>query len=188
MPDPGEITQKLSAARRGESGAFDEVFSRVFDEIHRIAAAQVRRVGGESTLSTTAVVHEAYLKLAGSAPIAWEDRSHFFAVAARAMRQVLLNHARAHLAQKRGGQRPLRLDDAVIAIDSRAEELIDMDVALDRLTALDERLGRVVELRYYAGLSVEETATLLGVTDRTIKRDWKAARAFLYRELHGAPG
>lgn len=188
MSEPGEITQKLSAARRGDPLALDEVFSRVFDEIHRIAAAQVRRVGGENTLSTTAVVHEAYLKLAGGSPVEWEDRVHFFSVAARAMRQVLLNHARAHLAQKRGGRRPLPLDEMVIAIDSRAEELIDMDVALDRLSALDARLGRVVELRYYAGLSVEETANLLGVTDRTIKRDWKAARAFLYRELHGTSG
>lgn len=186
MPDPGEITRKLSAARQGDPVALDEVFARVFDEIRRIAAAQVRRVGGENTLSTTAVVHEAYLKLAQGAPVAWQDRAHFFAVAARAMRQVLLNHARAHLAQKRGGQRPLPLDDTEIAIDSRAAELIEMDMALDRLTALDSRLGRVVELRYYAGLSVEETASLLGVTDRTIKRDWQAARAFLYRELHGS--
>jgi RNA polymerase sigma factor (TIGR02999 family) len=188
MPNPGEITQKLSAARRGDARALDEVFARVFDEIHRLAAAQVRRVGGENTLSTTAVVHEAYLKLAGSGPIPWEDRAHFFSLAARAMRQVLLNHARSHLAQKRGGERPLPLDDVVIAVDSRAAELIDMDRALDRLSALDPRLGRVVELRYYAGLSVEETASLLGLTDRTVKRDWKAARAFLYRELHGSAG
>lgn len=185
MPEPGEITQQLSAARRGDRVALDRVFARVYSEIRRIAAAQVRRIGGESTLSTTAVVHEAYLKLAGGAPVAWEDRAHFFAVAARAMRQVLLNHARGHLAQKRGGGRPLPLDDVVVAVDACAAELIELDVALERLTALDERLGRVVELRYYAGLSVEETAGLLGVTDRTVKRDWQAARAFLYRELRG---
>ncbi len=185
MSDPGEITRQLSAARQGDRQALDEVFARVYDEVRRIAGAQLRRAGGENTLSTTAVVHEAYLKLAGGAPVAWEDRAHFFAVAARAMRQVILNHARAHLAQKRGGARPLSLDDVTVAIDSRAADLVEMDAALERLGALDERLVRVVELRYYAGLSVEETAGLLGLTDRTIKRDWQAARAFLYRELRG---
>lgn len=185
MPDPGEITSRLHAARQGDRAALDEVFARVYDEVRRIAEAQVRRVGGEHTLSTTAVVHEAYLKLAGGAPVDWEDRVHFFAVAARAMRQVLLNHARAHLAQKRGGARPLPLDEALVSVESRAEDLIAMDAALDRLARLDERAVRVVELRYYAGLSVEETAQLLGVTDRTIKRDWQAARAYLYKELRG---
>ena len=185
MKEPGEITQYLSAARQGDRAALDRVFSRVYDEVRRIATAQVRRAGGENTLSTTAVVHEAYLRLAGGAPVAWEDRGHFFAVAARAMRQVLLNHARSHLAQKRGGVRPLSLDGVTIAIDAKVAELIEMDSALDRLETLDERLGRVVELRYYAGLTVEETAEVLGVTDRTIKRDWQTARAFLYRELLG---
>lgn len=186
MEDPGEITQYLSAARQGDRVALDQVFARVYDEVRRIANAQVRRAGGENTLTTTSVVHEAYLKLAGGAPVEWADRAHFFAVAARAMRQVLLNHARSHLTKKRGGGRPLSLDDVTIAIDARAAELVDMDVALERLTELDARLGQVVELRYYAGLSVEETAEILGVTDRTIKRDWRTARAFLYRELYGS--
>ncbi|MEZ4651101.1 MAG: sigma-70 family RNA polymerase sigma factor [Candidatus Eisenbacteria bacterium] len=185
MDEPGEITQYLSAARRGDRAALDHVFARVYGEVRRIAAAQVQRAGGESTLSTTSVVHEAYLKLAGSAQVEWADRGHFFAVAARAMRQVLLDHARSHLAQKRGGVRPLSLDDVSIAIDDNAAGIVEMDSALTRLSALDERLGQVVELRYYAGLTVEETATVLGVTDRTIKRDWQTARAFLHRELHG---
>ena len=185
MQEPGEITQYLFAARHGDRFALDQVFSRVYEEVRRIADAQVRRAGGENTLSTTAVVHEAYIKLAGGAVVEWEDRVHFFSVAARAMRQVLLNHARSHLTKKRGGGRPLSLDDATIAIDARAAELVEMDTALDRLALLDERLGRVVELRYFGGLSVEETASILGVTDRTIKRDWQTARAFLYRELRG---
>ena len=185
MQEPGEITRYLSAARDGDRAALDLVFARVYAELRRIAAAQVRRVGGENTLGTTAVVHEVYLKLARGAHVDWADRAHFYAVAARAMRQVLLNHARSHLAGKRGAGRPLPLDESTVAAVSRATEILEMDTALERLAVLDERMGRVVELRYYAGLSVEETAGLLGVTDRTVKRDWRAARAFLYRELHG---
>lgn len=185
MDEPGEITQYLSAARQGDRAALDQVFARVYGEVRRIAAAQVRRAGGENTLSATSVVHETYLKLTGGAQVDWADRGHFFSVAARAMRQVLVDHARSHLALKRGGGRPLFLDDASIAIDASAAGIVEMDSALDRLSALDTRLGEVVELRYYGGLTVEETAEVLGVTDRTIKRDWQTARAFLYRELHG---
>lgn len=185
MHAPGEITRYLLAAKSGDRGALDAVFSRVYGEVQRIAAAQLRRLGGEQTLSTTAIVHEAYLKLAGSAPIPWQDRSHFYAVAARAMRQVLLNRARGHRAQKRGGARPAPLDSQQVALETAAAHTLELDGALERLAALDERLARVVELRYFAGLSTDETAAVLGVTDRTIKRDWQTARAFLYRELRG---
>jgi len=185
MNHPADITVYLAAARQGDRAALDEVFRRVYGEIHRLARAQIRRCGPQPTLSASVVVHEAYLKLARAPAVAWEDRSHFFAVAARAMRQVLLNHARRHLAAKRGGGRPVPLDSVDQPIDPCAAELVDLDVALGRLGALDPRLERVVELRFFGGLTEQETAEVLGVTDRTVRRDWRAARAFLHRELHG---
>jgi RNA polymerase sigma factor (TIGR02999 family) len=186
MHDASDITLMLSAAREGDQAALDLVFTRVYSEIRRIAHDQLRRVGDNQTLSTTAVVHEAYLKLVRSPAIAWADRGHFYAVAAMAMRQILINHARRHLTQKRGGGRPLPLDEVDAPIDLRAAHLVELNDALQRLAAVDDRLARVVDLRFFAGLSVEETAEVLGVTDRTIKRDWRAARAFLYRELYGS--
>lgn len=185
MNEPGEITQYLFAARSGDRSALDEVFRRVYEEVRRIAEDQVRRIGTEQTLSSTAIVHEAYLRLVKNASIPWEDRSHFLAVAAKAMRQVLLNHARSHLAQKRGGGRPLSLDDHDAPMETQVAELVALDQALERLAAVDDRLARVVELRYFGGLSVDETADVLGVAERTVKRDWQAARLFLYRELRG---
>lgn len=185
MPESQDITLYLAAARGGDRAALDEVFRRVYGEIHRLARAQVRRCGPQPTLSASVIVHEAYLKLARAPAVAWEDRAHFFSVAARAMRQVLLNHARRHLAAKRGGGRPLPLDTLDHPIDPRAAELVDLDVALGRLAALDPRLEQVVELRFFGGLSEEETAEVLGVHERTVRRDWRAARAFLHRELAG---
>lgn len=185
MAEQQDITLFLTAARGGDRAAFDEVFRRVYGEIHRLARAQIRRCGPQPTLSASVIVHEAYLKLA-RAPVAWEDRAHFFAVAARAMRQVLLNHARRHLTTKRGGGRPLPLDTLDHPIDPRASELVELDVALGRLARLDPRLEQVVELRFFGGLSEQETAQVLGVHERTVRRDWRAARAFLHRELVGA--
>lgn len=189
MTDPNEITAFLVAARHGDRAALDAVFARVYDEVRRIAHGQIARAGGGGTLNTTAVVHEAYLKLVRSPAISWEDRGHFYAVAATAMRQILLNHARDRRAKKRGGDlvqtwstADLEIDSA---LDSKIERFVDLDAALGRLRALDERLAKVVDLRFFAGLTVEETASALGVTDRTIKRDWRTARAFLHRELGG---
>lgn len=186
MKTPGEITRYLSLARGGDRRALDEVFARVYQEIHRIAHRQVRRAGPAPTLNTTVVVNEAYLRLVRSPAVDWEDRSHFYAVAALAMRQILLNHARRRLARKRGGERPLSLEEDDAPVAARAAEFVDLDAALQRLAALDSRLARVVDLRFFAGLSVEETARMLGVTDRTVKRDWQAARAYLFRELSRA--
>jgi RNA polymerase sigma factor (TIGR02999 family) len=185
MTDPSDITAILAAARGGERAALDEVFRRVYDEMRGIARGQLARAG-RATLSTTAVVHEAYLKLVRSPAIDYEDRRHFYAVAATAMRHILLNHARARTARKRDGGRRLSLDRVELVVDDHAEELVALDAALERLAGLDERLARVVELRFFAGLTVEETAELLGVTDRTVKRDWRAARAFLHQQLHPA--
>lgn len=183
MAEAREITAILAAARDGDRSALDEVFSRVYEEIRRIAHGQVARAGRGASLDTTAVVHEAYLRLVKSPAIDWADRGHFYAVAATAMRQILLNHARARHAKKRGGGRVVAWSSADAAVDTRIETFVELDAALERLKALDERSARVVDLRFFAGLSVEETAAALGVTDRTIKRDWRAARAFLVREL-----
>lgn len=185
MAEPEEITLYLAAARGGDRAALDEVFRRVYGEIHRLARAQIRLCGPQPTLTPSVIVHEAYLKLARAPAVAWEDRAHFFAVAARAMRQVLLNHARRHMAAKRGGGRPLPLDTLDHPVDPRAAELVELDLALGRLAAFDPRLEQVVELRFFGGLSEQETAQVLGVNERTVRRDWRAARAFLHLELTG---
>ena len=184
----GEITQLLSAARAGDGDAADQLFALVYRELHQIAHRQLGS-GGES-LRTTDLVHETYLKMAQGHAATPRDRGHFFAVAARAMRQILVDHARRRQAQKRGaGVRPDLLDDERMGADTQLDEILAVDAALGRLEALDPRLARLVELRFYAGLSVEETAATLAVSDRTVKRDWRKARAFLYRELAqtGAP-
>jgi RNA polymerase sigma factor (TIGR02999 family) len=183
VEDSGNITRLLAAARAGDREALNLVFTQVYDEIRVIARRQLYRVGRPDTLNTTAVVHEAYLKVM-SAGASWENRSHFLRMAATAMRQVLVDHARTRARKKRGGGvRPFLLDDIDAPVEDRAAELLELDEALHRLSGLSERLGRVIELRFFGGLSVEEVAQVLGVTDRTVKRDWRAARAFLYNEL-----
>lgn len=184
MAESGEITELLSAARGGDRGAMDRVVSLVYDEIRRIARRQLARIGRTDTLDTTAVVHEAYLKLAGADGVPWEDRAHFLNVSAVAIRQVLVDHARKRTRKKRGGGvRPFLLDETEAPVEERAAEILELDAALSWLSRRNERLARVVELRFFAGLSVEETGRVLGVSERTVKRDWRAARAFLYREL-----
>jgi RNA polymerase sigma factor (TIGR02999 family) len=183
MTEASPVTRLLSALREGDPDALGALVPLVYAELRRIARIQLRAASG-ATLNTTAVVHEAYLKLGGAQGLDFADRGHFFAVAATAMRQVLLDHARRHLADKRGGGAAhTLLDDLEIPVEDRAAELVELDQALTRLEELDERTARVVELRFYAGLSVEETAQALDVSAPTVKRDWRRARAFLYREL-----
>lgn len=186
-PEPaGDVTQLLAAARTGDRGALDRLFDLVYRELRHLARAQLG--GGGETLRTTALVHEAYLKIVQGKGATPQDRSHFFAIAARAMRQILVDHSRRRQAQKRGaGVRPEAFDEEKFGFGARQEEILAVDAALTRLEALDVRLARLVELRFYAGLSVEETASALEVSERTIKRDWRRARAFLYRELHKVP-
>jgi RNA polymerase sigma-70 factor, ECF subfamily len=180
------VTVALHAARGGDPAALNQAFQLVYEDVRAIARARVARFGVGSTLDTTAVVHEAYLKLARHGEMAWEDRQHFFAVASSAMRQVLLDHARRHLSVKRGGGAAhVPLTEAASAVDEQARDVIALDAALTRLAALDSHLGRVVELRFFGGLTVEETAQTLGVSEATIKRAWRRARAFLHRELVG---
>ena len=180
----GEITQLLSAASAGDRDALDRVFDLVYRELRSIARRQL--ASGE-TLRTTALVHEVYLRMAQGQAINARDREHFYATAARAMRQILVDHARRRAADKRGGGvRPEALDDQNVGVETREEEILAIDTALSRLEDVDVRLARLVEMRFYGGLSVEETAETLGVSERTVKRDWRKARAFLYRELHGS--
>jgi RNA polymerase sigma factor (TIGR02999 family) len=192
--DTSAFTAELAAARAGDRGAFDRVFALVYDELRRVASRQAQRFGGATTLSTTALVHEAYLKLAGDAVVGSNDRVHFFALAARAMRQILIDHVRAGDRQKRGGGIPvLSLEGLEEAAGTPGgvpakEDLLALDHALERLGAVDAELERLVEWRFFAGLTVEEIAGLTGCSERTVKRDWSIARLFLLRELGGIAG
>ncbi len=179
-----EITQLLRAIEGGDRAASDRLFERVYDELRRIARRQLRVAPSADTLSTTALVHEAYLKLSGSARWSTRDRFHFYALTAQAMRQVLIDHARKRTRQKRGGRAiALNLEEVELPVAERAEELVALDAALAKLEGADPELARLVEWRFFGGLSVEEIAELLAVSDRTVKRHWRLARAFLFREL-----
>ena len=185
-----EITQLLVELRNGDRGAFDRLVPLVYRELHKLAKRYMAQQNAGHTLQTTALIHEAYLKLAGGSEKTWEDRTHFFAVAATAIRQVLVDHARAKHAAKRGGDvQVLRLDDALSIADSARDDLIALDDALHALARLNPRQSEVVELRYFAGLSVEETAAVLSISPETVMRDWSVAKAFLYREMksQGSP-
>lgn len=184
MSDP-DVTALLEEMARGDATAMDRVFPAVYQELRRMAHRQLYRERAGHTLNTTALVHEAYLKLVKHPPaVEGRNRLHFFAVAARAMRQILVNHAKARGRVKRGGGAPhISLDEAVIMPEARARELIALDEALSRLEALDERQSRLVECRYFGGLTIEETADVMGVSVATVKRDWIAARSWLYREV-----
>lgn len=163
----------------------DDLLPLVYDELKKIAARQLRSERPEHTLCTTALVHEAWVELSNLDRIKWQNRSHYLALAAQAMRRVLIDHAVARRAQKRGGGQHLESleGDAVSMVQERATELLDLDAALERLAALDERQARIVECRFFAGMSIEETATALDVSPATVKREWALARAWLNREL-----
>jgi RNA polymerase sigma factor (TIGR02999 family) len=181
-----EITELLIAARDGDEGAFDALMPLVYAQLKALAH-RVRGPVGADRLHTTELVHEAYLKLAPSSAIAWEGRAHFFAVAARAMRQVIVDDARRRLSGKRGsGERPVTFDGDLVGVQPTAEDVVNLDRVLGRLEALDARQARVVECRVFAGLTGAETAQALGVSVPTIERDWRMARAFLTRELRSA--
>ena len=189
-PEPGlpeDVTGLLRAAETGDREAVDRLFSVLYGQLRSIAHRQLRQAPAEQTLSTTALVNETYLKLSRGAPWSARDRSHFYALAARAMRLILIDHARSRSRGRRGsGLRPLDLDAVDIPVEERAAELVALDQALDRLGAVDEELARLVEWRFFAGLSVEEIAELSGRSVRTLKRYWQTARAFLFAELTGA--
>jgi RNA polymerase sigma factor (TIGR02999 family) len=178
-----EITDLLHDLPQGGGEAMERLFPLVYDRLRRIAHHALQGERPDHTLGTTGLVHEAYLKLVDQTRIQYHDRAHFFAIAARAMRQILVDYARRHRAGKRGGGRPADLDVEAIALDQRAETLLALDEALDRLARLDPRLGQVVECRFFGGLSEGETAEVVGVTERTVRRDWIKAKGWLRQEL-----
>lgn len=181
--EPESVTGLLLAAREGDADAFDALFAKVYDELRRIARV-VRSGHANETVNTTALVHEAYLHLLPSADLTWQDRTHFFRVAARAMRQVLVHAIRRRNAEKRGGGlHSVTLNEEVLATPLPLDEVLSLDAALAELETLDPRQVQVVECRYFAGLTVEETAEALGVATATVKRDWRAARAWLTQAL-----
>lgn len=189
MPDHTDITDLLARARRGEPGALDAVFPAVYGELRRAAHRELGRWRPGETLGTTALVHEAYLRMVDARRAEYADRRHFYAVAATAMRQIIVDHARQRGAAKRGhGQRAISLDRLEVAATGADDDVVALDEALTALAVNHPRLAQVVELRFFAGLSVEEAAEAMDCSPRTVKREWQKARAFLYRMLHDADG
>lgn len=184
MSQNQDVTVLLSALTRGEDGAASKLIPVVYDELRRLAASYMRRERVEHTLQATALVHEAYLKLVEQRSVTWQSRSHFFGVAAQLMRRILIDHARGHARQKRGGeQKKVSLDEAFVFSEQHADELLAVDDSLNRLAKLDPRQARVVELRFFGGLNVEEAGEVLGISPKTVKRDWSMAKAWLYADL-----
>jgi RNA polymerase sigma-70 factor (ECF subfamily) len=185
MEDGGEVTRLLGEIGRGQKQAINDLLPLVYDELHRLARGYFRRERGEHTLQPTALVHEAYLRLVDQrAPM--ESRGHFLAVAATQMRRILLDYARKHRAARRGGEgRKVLLEDTMAICEQHPVDMILLDVALDKLAALDPDQAQLVELRFFGGLSVEETAEVMGTSPATVKRSWSSARAFLHREITG---
>ena len=179
------ITELLRDWGEGNAQAMDELLPQVYDELHRRAAAYLRRERQNHTLQTTALVHEAYLKLVDQKNVEWKDRGHFFAVAAQAMRRILVDHAKHRHREKRGGAvENVPLDDTLVAAAGEANlDIIALDEALLRLAEFDPEQERLVELRYFGGLSLEETADTLGISRATTAREWQLAKAWLHREL-----
>ena len=184
MSESQEVTLLLTALTRGDDGAASKLIPVVYAELRRLAGSYMRRERVDHTLQATALVHEAYLKLIEQRSANWQSRAHFFGVAAQLMRRILIDHARGHTRQKRGGeQKKVSLDEAFVFSEKQADELLAVDDSLNRLAEIDPRQARVVELRFFGGLSVEEAAEVLGVSPKTIKRDWSVAKAWLYADL-----
>ncbi len=187
-PDEGgDVTQLLSAWADGDKRALDQLIPLVYTQIHRLARSTLRREGPNRRLQTTEVVNEAYLQLARQRHVRWQNRAHFFGIAAQIMRRILAEQARRRKAAKRGaGVEPISLDAAPMLTETDGIDFAELDEALQRLTALDPRQGQLVELRFFGGLSIEETAEVMKLSPATIKREWSSARAWLRRELSGA--
>ncbi len=189
MPPPGQVTELLVAWRRGDERAAERLIPLVYGELRARAAGALRRERRAHTLTPTALVHEAYLRLMDGRPPEVESRKHFLAIAARVMRRVLVDHARARNAAKRNqGKEALSLDEALTIGDGRGPALLRLDDALQALAAFDPAKARLVELRYFAGLTIEETADVLDTSPATVKREWALARAWLHREVKGEAG
>ena len=179
-----DVTRLLLRLTEGEPAALEDLLPLVYAELRRLAASYLRRERAGHTLQPTALVHEAYIRLVDQTQVRWQNRAHFFGVAAQMMRRILVDHARHQQAEKRGGEfQKISLDENIDVSGERASELIVLDEALDRLAALDPQKARVVEMRFFGGLSVEETAEVMGVSAPTVKRQWRMAKAWLYGQV-----
>lgn len=188
MRETRDITSLLNSLNAGDESVLDKLFEAVYGELRVLAKSQRRGWSGQNTINTTALVHEAYLKLVNQEQLSLADRGHFFATAARAMRHILVNYAERQQAAKRGGKsRDLPLDEARLVAEGAEDELLALDQALKRLADRNQRQCRVVECRFFAGLNIEETATALTISPATVKRDWAMASAWLYRQLNTSP-
>lgn len=182
-----EVTQILHDWSSGDTTAPERLMPLVYDELRRLARTFLSRERDSHTLQPTALVNEAYLRLVDQTRVNWQNRAHFYGIASRLMRRVLIDHARAHATEKRGGSAiRLSLDDMQVPVEERAASFVALDEAMKRLEQMDERKCKVVEMRFFGGLSDEEIAEVLGITTRTVLRDWKTARLWLYRELSEA--
>lgn len=182
---PSEITQLLLTWSKGDESALDELIPIVYPELRRMARAYMGRENSVHTLQTSALINEAYLRLVNQQQVEWQDRAHFFAVAAQIMRHILVDHARRYRRDKRGaGTEHVPVDEMTVICDERAAELTALDDALNRLAAIDARKSQIVELRFFGGLTVEETAEVMKLAPITIMREWRAAKAWLGRELN----
>jgi len=180
-----EVTQLLIEWSNGDKAALDKLMPLIYDELRRLAHYYMSREHPGHTLQTTAVVNEAYLRLVNRKRVRWQNRAHFFAIAAQLMRSILVDHARSHAYAKRGGgARKMALDEALIISQERAAEVVALDEALGQLAEIDPRQSRIVEMRFFAGLTIEETAEVLSLSPATIKREWSTAKAWLYHELN----
>ena len=189
METSADVTALLSELTKGNSEAGSKLIPLVYDQLRRLADAYMRRERTGHTLQTTALVHEAYLKLLGQHSVDWQNRAHFFGIAAQVMRRVLIDHARGHVRDKRGGGREhVQLDEAMVFSPERSAEFLELNAALDRLAEMDARQAQIVEMRFFAGLTVEETAEVLKISPKTVKRDWSVAKAWLHGELKGGYG
>ncbi|MBU0640690.1 MAG: sigma-70 family RNA polymerase sigma factor [Planctomycetes bacterium] len=183
---PHEVTRILEDVGQGDAAARARLMALVYDELHRLAAGQMRRERPDHTLQPTALVNEAYLRLIGRGEARWQNRAHFFGAAAEVMRRILVDHARARLAAKRGGERArLPLDEMLDWTDEQPWNVIAIDEALQELETLDPQRSRIVNLRFFAGLTSEQIAEMLGISVRTVKRQWRYTRAWLYRAVAG---
>ena len=179
-----DLTSLLLDWSRGNPDALNQLAPLIYEELHRMASRQLRRERNEHTLQSTALVHEVYLKLIDQDRVQWQDRNHFFAVASQMIRHILVDHARARFAAKRGsGQVQLEFDESIALPGKSDKDLLALDDAMQALAQLDQRQSRIVELRFFGGLSIEESAEVLNVSPATVKRDWNVARAWLYRQL-----
>jgi RNA polymerase sigma factor (TIGR02999 family) len=187
MPPREDTTDLLRAVGDGDREALDRLMPRMYDELHAIAHRELARRRRGAVLRTTGLLHEAYLKLVDQSRVRAEDRSHFLALSATAMRHILIDHARSRATRRRGGDlRRISLADDIAVVDHRLDELIELDDALARLERFDPRLARVVECRFFGGLTVQETASALGMAPRTVDRAWQKAKGWLYREINEA--